>query len=92
MQFTELDFEFSRRSYDQFIIVCSDLEFPTTPLFIQFYLFSVLVCHIWCVTWVFFLFCLFSSIKNRKRELSVVKKKFVRSLEGKANLYVKHES
>ena len=36
MHFTELDLEFSRMSYDQFITAYSDLGFSTTSLFFNF--------------------------------------------------------
>ena len=43
---TEPDLEFSRRSYDQFIIACSDFGIPTTPMFIQLHLFVLIqVCQ-----------------------------------------------
>ena len=42
MQFTELDLEFSRKRYDQFITTCSGLGIPATLLFIQLHLFVML--------------------------------------------------
>ncbi|KAK9211984.1 hypothetical protein WN943_001363 [Citrus x changshan-huyou] len=41
---TKLDFEFSKRSYDQFITACSG-EIPTTPLLIQLHLFVLFQLH-----------------------------------------------
>ncbi|KAH9686105.1 hypothetical protein KPL70_014232 [Citrus sinensis] len=38
---TQLDLEFSRRSYDQFFTACSDLGFSTNPLF-----FNLFVCFV----------------------------------------------
>ncbi|KAH9744243.1 Endonuclease [Citrus sinensis] len=46
----ELDLEFSRRRYDQFIIACSGLGIQTTPLIIQLHLF--VLCQVYqCVRW-----------------------------------------
>ena len=48
MHFTELDLEFSKRSYDQFIIACLGLRIQTTPLIIQLHLF--VLCQVYqCV-------------------------------------------
>ena len=48
MHFIELDLEFSRRGYDQFITACSGLGIQTTPLIIQLHLF--VLCQVYqCV-------------------------------------------
>ncbi|KAH9686183.1 Endonuclease [Citrus sinensis] len=48
MHFTELDLEFSRRSYDQFITACSGLGIQTAPLIIELHLF--VLCQVYqCV-------------------------------------------